>query len=71
MSTHSVSYALLEASPCPMRSFIVQNEVKWLQSFPLTRPDTSSVVSFYILSLKVCFVLAGFKAQRLVCGIMA
>ena len=71
MSTHSLSCAILEASPRPVRSFIIQNEVKWLQSFPLTRSDTSSIVQLLIFVLKACSVLATFKAQRLVCGIMA
>lgn len=71
MSTHSLSCAILEASLCPVRSFIIQNEVKWLQSFPLIRSDTSSIVQLLIFVLRACSVLAEFKAQRLACEIMA
>lgn len=71
MSTHSLSCAILEASPCPVRSFIIQNEVKWLQSSLLTRSDTNSIVQLLIFVLEARSMLAMFKAQRLVCGIMA
>lgn len=42
-STLLLCSEVLEHSACLVRSFIIQNEVKWLQSPPLTRSDTSCI----------------------------
>lgn len=71
MVTCSQNCAILDASPCPVRSFIVQNKVKCLQNFPSARSDIISIVQLFTFVLKMCSMLAMFKAQRFFHGIMA
>lgn len=69
IATCSQNCAILDVFPAS--SFIIQNEVKWVENFPSARSDTSSIVQLLIFVLQVCSMLAIFKAQRFFHRIMA